>query len=35
VGGHPLLEVGVGGGEVEVVEGVVAVVERGAGEGSG
>jgi hypothetical protein len=35
MGGHPLLEVGVGGGEVEVVEGVVAVVERGAGEWGG
>ncbi len=35
VGGHPLLEVGVGGGEVEVVEGVVAVVKRGADEGGG
>ena len=35
MGGHPLLEVGVGGGEVEIVEGVVAVVERSAGEGCG
>jgi hypothetical protein len=35
VGGHPLLEAGVGGGEVEIVEGVVAVVKRGAGEGGG
>jgi hypothetical protein len=31
--GDPLLKVGVGSGEVEVVEGVVAVVERSAGEG--
>ncbi|WP_433984726.1 hypothetical protein RBB78_09460 [Tunturiibacter empetritectus] len=30
---HPLAEVPVGDVEVEVVEGVVAVVERGAGEG--
>jgi hypothetical protein len=34
MGGHPLLEVVVGGVEVEVVHGVVAVVERGAGERS-
>ena len=33
MGSHPLLKVGVGGGEVEVVKGVVAVVERGSGEG--
>ena len=32
MGGHPLLEVAVGCGEVEIVEGVVAVVEWGAGE---
>ncbi len=31
MGGHPLLEVGVGRGEIEVVEGVVAIVQRGAG----
>jgi hypothetical protein len=35
MGGDPLLEVSVGRVEVEVVEGVVAVVERGAGEGGG
>ena len=33
VGGDPLLEVGVGGSEVEIVEGVVAVVEWRACEG--
>jgi hypothetical protein len=33
MGGHPLLKVGVGGGKVKVIEGVVAVVERSAGEG--
>jgi hypothetical protein len=32
--GHPLLEVVVGGVEVEVVKGVVPVVERGTGERS-
>ena len=32
--GHPLLEVGVRRGEVEVVKGVVAVVQRVAGKWS-
>ena len=31
VSGHPLLEVGVGCGEVKVIESIVAVVEWGAG----
>ncbi len=35
MGGHPLLEVVVRAGEVEVVHGVVAIVERGAGERGG
>jgi hypothetical protein len=30
MGGHPSLEVAVGGIEFEIVEGVIAVVERGA-----
>jgi hypothetical protein len=35
MGGDPLLKVGVGGGEVEVVHGVVAIVEGSAGERGG
>jgi len=33
VGRHPLTEVRVGGVEVKVIEGVVAIVQRGSGEG--
>jgi hypothetical protein len=32
MGGHPLLKMSMGGGEVKVIEGVIAIVERGAGE---
>ena len=33
VGGHPVLEMAVGGVELEIIEGEIAVVERGSGEG--